>query len=122
VFFLIVKKKVEIYSFIFKFMSLFGVFFINDFKIIFDRLSHNYLEIYEFLFIFQSYCCGLSSQCLNFIDCYCYFISINDIYIWAITEKQGICFLNSGFVFWLLVIFFVELNVQIIRKNKQVSI
>jgi hypothetical protein len=42
--------------------------------------------------------------------------------IWAITEKRGICFLNPGFVFWLLVIFFVEINVQIIRKNKQLPI
>jgi hypothetical protein len=48
--------------------------------------------------------------------------SKSSVYIWAITEKQGICFLNSGFVFWLLVVFFVELNVQIIRKNKQLSI
>jgi hypothetical protein len=43
-------------------------------------------------------------------------------YIWAITEKNGICFLNPGFVFWFLVIFFVELNFQIIRKNKQFPI
>jgi hypothetical protein len=46
----------------------------------------------------------------------------NLIYIWAITEKRGICFLNPGFVFWLLVIFFVEINIQIIRKNKQLPI
>jgi hypothetical protein len=32
-------------------------------------------------------------------------------------KKKGIFFLNPGFVFWLLVIVFVELNVQIIRKN-----
>jgi hypothetical protein len=42
--------------------------------------------------------------------------------IWAITEKRGIFFLDPGFVFWLLVIFFVELNVQIIRKNKQLPV
>jgi hypothetical protein len=41
--------------------------------------------------------------------------------IWAITEKGGICFLNPGFVFWLLVIFFVELNVQIIRKTNNIQ-
>jgi hypothetical protein len=42
--------------------------------------------------------------------------------IWAITEKRGIFYLNPGFVFRLLVIFFDELNVQIIRKNKQLPI
>jgi hypothetical protein len=42
------------------------------------------------------------------------------ICIWAITEKRGIYFLNPGFVF--LASCFVELNVQIIRKNKQLPI